>query len=153
MLKDAYMMSGIEMAMMPERQPFYFWLPLVSFWLAFAKIPTPPPHSSHFWVTFQTTFGWSMSIKVDQKWHEKWPKSATVSNPNVRTGSGALGILLLNTNSNFTLPHHSWRTPCPFLLFPGVLVQSWLVLVHSLSIPTPFLVHSHCSLYIPTLRN
>jgi len=35
------MMSGIEMAMMLERQEFYFWLPLVSFQLTFAKIPTP----------------------------------------------------------------------------------------------------------------
>ena len=38
---------------------------------------------------------------------------------------------------------NSWWIPCPFLLFPGVLVWSCLVLVHSMSIPTPFLIHSH----------
>jgi hypothetical protein len=48
---------------------------------------------------------------------------------------------------------NSWRIPCLFLPFPGVLIQSWLVLVHSVSIPALFLVHSHHSLYIPTLRN
>jgi len=59
------------------------------------------------------------------------------------------GGFLVHSLSIPKLLEDSLFIPAVPITFPGVLVWFCLVLVHSTSIPTPFLIHSHHSSCVP----